>query len=141
MSVRLCCLKVLAISYFLKLWGPTWFLKLGGVRVAVPQEDVMVLSSDHSQTQPVNAIVPVGQTDPGQVMGKIHIGMTLLLDSIDFDHVYERVCENRGFNSCPPKQNTESIRLWAKFFAPQSSCDGFQIPQMWRDFTNLELCS
>jgi hypothetical protein len=75
------------------------------VRVAVPQEDVMVLSSDHSQTQPVNAIVPVGQTDPGQVMGKIHIGMTLLPDSIDFDHVYERVCENRGFNSCPPPPN------------------------------------
>jgi hypothetical protein len=81
----------------------------------VLQEDAMVLPLDHTQVQPGNAIVPVGQTNPSQVRGNLHIGMALLPYSIDFDPVYESFFENRGFNSLTPKQNAESIRLWENF--------------------------
>jgi hypothetical protein len=67
-----------------------------------------------------------------------HVAMALLPNSIDFDPIYES-CENRELTNWPPKQNAESIRLWAKYFAPVSNMERFQIPQAWRDFLTIIL--
>jgi hypothetical protein len=63
--------------------------------------------------------------------------MALLPATMDFDPIYESFCENKLMFS--GKQKAESIRLWAKYFAPIDNMEGFKITQVWRDLLTIIL--
>jgi hypothetical protein len=67
-------------------------------------------------------------SNPDHANENLEIGR-VLLESIDFDPVYESFCETREVAKWTPNFNAGSIRQWANFFSPVNGLDGFQIPQ------------
>jgi hypothetical protein len=67
--------------------------------------------------------------------------MSLLPDSIDFDPSLEANLENIALVNGMLHCNTDTIKLWAKHFAPLGASDGLLVPTSWCDFITIMLLS
>jgi hypothetical protein len=63
-----------------------------------------------------------------------HVGMVLLLESLNVDPGLENFLENSNRDQWASKHNADGVRLCAKHFAPLGHTEGIQIPSSWNDF-------
>jgi hypothetical protein len=68
-----------------------------------------------------------------------HVGMVLLLESLDVDPGLENFLGNFNRDQWASKYNADGVRLFANHFAPLDHTEGIQIPSSWNDFFTISL--
>jgi hypothetical protein len=92
-----------------------------------------LLSANPSDTSGSSGASQSASEDRG--VAHMQVGMVLLPDSLDVDPWLMSLAMKRPSSSL----SADTVRLWARFFAPPGSSSGTLIPSIWQDFFMLSL--